>query len=463
MRAFFTACFASATLGAISASAPAEITPLPTSTTALIGAFARGPFDLPVRVGADEFESQFGSAGSAAPASWPAELQARQFFLNGGAGLVVVRISDRTPLSAALMGNASNLTGLHALEPVNDLRLLVAPELSLIPGAAFGTALAEFRSFLERRHVFLIMDPPPNFADTAAVVNWVKANIPDNASWGALYFPYLDVRIQGTLLTVGASGAMAAVYGKTDSTLGIWKSPAGTSVPLQAEALHPIVSQNDADTLNVNQISSIRQFPGTGIVPWGVRTLDRTDPENRYVPVVRARNWITASIERSLASAAVEENGPVLWAHITHEVQAFLQTLFLQGAFAGATAKEAYFVRCDSSTTTAADVAAHRVKVLYGVAMLRASEFDLTEINVATKGTAPSLPVLHQRVVENRLQLAYLADPGFDYNLEVANALSARDWKPVGTNTRGDGTWRTPNVLISGGNAFYRLRVEEGQ
>src|SRR5260221_13341354 len=70
---------------------------LPTSETALLGKFARGPVDVPVKVGPADFNTLFGSAN---PAAWPAEVQARQFFANGGAALYVAPVAGAGPLAA---------------------------------------------------------------------------------------------------------------------------------------------------------------------------------------------------------------------------------------------------------------------------------------------------------------------------------------------------------------------------
>ena len=56
------------------AQAQATIHALPTSDTALVGRFVRGPMNLALRVSAAEFDATFGSG---AAASWPAEAQAR--------------------------------------------------------------------------------------------------------------------------------------------------------------------------------------------------------------------------------------------------------------------------------------------------------------------------------------------------------------------------------------------------
>src|SRR5688500_19421446 len=115
--------------------------------------------------------------------------------------------------------------------------------------------------------------------------------MPDAAAACAIYFPYLDVMLDGTALRVPADGAMAAIFGKSDATQGIWRSPAGTSFPLQAEALHPVLGTADHDLLTANHLNAIREFSGIGIVPFWARTLDRVSVENRFIPVMCTCFW----------------------------------------------------------------------------------------------------------------------------------------------------------------------------
>lgn len=74
---------------ALCAEANAQVIPLPTAQAALVGRWAQGPCDLPLRVDSAQFQNLFGSPD---PVAWPEEVQARQFFANGGASLFVVRL-----------------------------------------------------------------------------------------------------------------------------------------------------------------------------------------------------------------------------------------------------------------------------------------------------------------------------------------------------------------------------------
>ena len=75
-----------------------------------------------------------------------------------------------------------------------------------------------------------------------------------------------------------------------------------------------------------------------------------------------------------------EPNDEPLWAQIRLNVGAFMNTLFRQGAFAGTTPREAYFVKCDSETTTQDDVNLGIVNIAVGFAPLKPAEFVVIRI-----------------------------------------------------------------------------------
>ena len=57
-----------------------------------------------------------------------------------------------------------------------------------------------------------------------------------------------------------------------------------------------------------------------------------------------------------------------------------MMTLFRQGAFQGATPREAFFVKCDSETTTQDHINNGVVNVLVGFAPLKPAEFMVVRI-----------------------------------------------------------------------------------
>ena len=207
-------------------------------------------------------------------------------------------------------------------------------------------------------------------------------------------------------------------------------------------------------------MNAIRQVVGTGIVPFAARTLDRNTEDARYIPVVRTEDWVQASLQRSLAFAATQDDAAPLWSNVQTLAGNFLQSLYLQGAFQGTTPAQAYYVRCDATTTTSTDIAAHRVNLLYGVALSVASEFDVTELTAATADAArlPSVPVLRPQAFGGQLWLSYPTEAGFNYRLQSSTSLANPSWSDASVAT-GDGAWRTTAFSTTNANTFYRVQI----
>ena len=66
-----------------------------------------------------------------------------------------------------------------------------------------------------------------------------------------------------------------------------------------------------------------------------------------------------------------------------------MQSLCRQGAFAGATPRDAYFVKCGRETMTQDDVNNGIVNVVVGFAPLKPAEFVIIEVQQRT-GVAPA-------------------------------------------------------------------------
>jgi phage tail sheath protein FI len=90
--------------------------------------------------------------------------------------------------------------------------------------------------------------------------------------------------------------------------------------------------------------------------------------------------YLEESLFRGTQWVVFEPNDEPLWAQIRLNIGAFMQQLFRQGAFQGATPREAYFVKCDRTTTTQADINLGVVNILVGFAPLKPAEFVVLRI-----------------------------------------------------------------------------------
>jgi phage tail sheath protein FI len=270
--------------------------------------------------------------------------------------------------------------GLRALDPV-DFNLLV------LPGITNATVLAEAGAYVTDRGAFLIaesrsVDSSPSQA-AQGVQGGAYPHIPD----AAVYYPWIiaaDPLQDGALRTMPPGGAIAGVFARTDANRGPWKGPAGIDTTLVgAVDLAYDLTLPEIGTLYPLGMNCLRAVPGAGVVVWGTRTRVGSDADGnewKDIPVRRMALLIQQSLLRGTEWVVFEPNDEPLWSQIRVSIGAFLQNLYRQGAFAGRSPREAYFVRCDAQTTPEDDRRRGVVNIQVGFAPLRPAEFVIIRI-----------------------------------------------------------------------------------
>lgn len=178
---------------------------------------------------------------------------------------------------------------------------------------------------------------------------------------------------------IPTSGAIAGVYASVDRTRGVWKAPANVSI---ADITGPSVKINDAiqGDLNVHSsgksVNAIRAFTGKGTIVWGARTLDGNSNEWRYVSVRRFFNMAEESIKKATEPFTFEPNDANTWVRVRAMIENFLTIQWRNGALAGASTQQAYYVKVGlGETMTAQDILEGRMIIEIGMAVVRPAEF----------------------------------------------------------------------------------------
>lgn len=342
--------------------------------TAFIGPATRGPLDAvsPVFTSYLAFARVYGGVtdriGETGSVVHHLAWAVKSFFAEGGQYLVVVRIAP--PKRVKPVGT-SYAKAFAVLARIADVEVVAAPGATDYDPTLSGRLLEEARRPGSGR--FVLVDPPRNASD--GELQQRVAN--DRADSAALYAPWVLVKDgtkPGRTVTVPPSGLVAGVYARVEAERGIFKSPANvvlhSAVGFEREI--PTAAQ---DALNSAGVNVLRTLPRVGPVVWGARTTS-SDPEWKYVFVRRTYLRIARSIERGLAWVVVEANGPGLWAVVRKQVENYLYDCWRTGALQGLKVEQAYFVRCDRTTMTDADLSAGRLVVLIGVAFVKPAEFS---------------------------------------------------------------------------------------
>lgn len=289
-------------------------------------------------------------------------------------------------LSADVRGSLGGKTGIYALEDADIFNILVIPPYQGVTpdgpgGEVDDDVVTEAATYAETRRAFYVIDAPPTW-DSVGDATAGLASLGTVSANAAVYFPRLrqtNPLRDNQLETFGAAGAVAGVLARTDATRGVWKAPAGLEATLNGvPELSVPLSDGEIGQLNPLGINSLRAFAGAGRVVWGARTLKGADSlanEWKYIPVRRTALFIEESLFRGTQWVVFEPNDEPLWAQIRLNVGTFMNDLFRQGAFQGATPREAYFVKCDKETTTQSDIDRGIVNIHVGFAPLKPAEF----------------------------------------------------------------------------------------
>ena len=301
------------------------------------------------------------------------------------------------PTTAEYEGNPIDQTGFYALDPVDLFNLMVIPADEEVPETVHLNIWGPASNYCASRRAFLLVDAPPSWTSLpSATVPVARPAIVNNTGRidsdvrskvvkinSAVFYPRLMFNDRGLNKPIGPAGAIAGLMARIDSNRGVWKAPAGTEADLRnITGLEVNLTDMENGVLNKLGVNCERIFP-SGIVNWGARTLDGADDfgsEWKYIPIRRTALFLEESLFRGTKWVVFEPNDEPLWAKIRLNLNAFMMSLFRQGAFQGSTPDKAFFVKCDGETTTQNDRNLGIVNIEVGFAPLKPAEFVIIKI-----------------------------------------------------------------------------------
>jgi hypothetical protein len=160
-----------------------------------------------------------------------------------------------------------------------------------------------------------------------------------NSSYAATYWPWLQTIDPGTgqLVWVPASTLIPAVYAFNDSVSEPWFAPAGINrggldTVVRAERKLSQANRNDLYTGNVNPIAT---FPGTGVVVYGQKTLQKKASALDRVNVRRLLIALKSYISQVANNLVFEQNTIATRNQFLSQVNPYLESVQQrQGLFA---------------------------------------------------------------------------------------------------------------------------------
>lgn len=304
---------------------------------------------------------------------------------------------------------SSNLieTGLNAFNVVEDVNLIIVPDVALITDKADQKlAYQKIYDYCgagekegTRKDLFFVGDIPGGNTKYDAAKTFVDdlnsaiGSKGANLGVGALYYPWITMqnpvpafKPDPQNVTVPASGAVAGTYAATDASRGVFKPAAGINDGHLGLALSVTekLSQTELGIVNEAGINNIRNVPGSGICIWGARTTAPKGQEWQYLNVRRLFIYVEQSIKRNSNWIVFEPNTPQLWGVIIRNVTAFLTNLWREGALFGSSAEEAFFVKVDAENNPPEQRRQGYLVIEIGIAPVFPAEFVIIRIGQKT-------------------------------------------------------------------------------
>ena len=297
------------------------------------------------------------------------------------------------PVTTDFQGEVTERTGVEGLEAIDDITMVVVPDLMTVPpGAKLDLNMVKAVQTMIIAHCerlgdrVAILDAPPNMSPQA-IKKWRMDTAGYDSSYATLYYPWIEVNdpVTNRPMNIPPSGHMAGIWARSDNTRGVHKAPAN-EVVRGATGLAYGITKGEQDTLNPFGINCIRAFPGMGIRVWGARTLT-SNPAWRYLNVRRLFNFVEKSIEGGTQWVVFEPNEPRLWGRVRRDVTAFLTMVWRDGALFGGSPSEAFYVKCDEELNPPESRDLGRLVIEIGLAPVKPAEFVIFRISQWAPGS----------------------------------------------------------------------------
>ena len=262
-----------------------------------------------------------------------------------------------------------------------DINMLITPGIidSLHPAVT-----TEARTLVEdRQDTFYVMDSNAIEDSISVVKNQVKTL---DSNYTACYWPWLKINnpVRNTKLWVPPSVLIPSVLAFNDANSAPWYAPAGlTRGGLTAVSDTYInLSQTHRNTLYDNRINPIANFPQTGIVVWGQKTLQARQSALDRVNVRRLLIAVKKFIASSTRFLVFEQNSDSTRRRFENIVNPYLTAVAAnQGLYAFKV-----IMNAQNNTNDLVDQ-----NILYGQLFLqptRTAEFILLDFNIQPTGAA---------------------------------------------------------------------------
>lgn len=282
-----------------------------------------------------------------------------------------------------LIGSREQGTGLFALDQVPTVDLL-----HLLPGTPDGALgpVAQFAAerYCRERQALLVLDPPAGWRTAEDAIRAQRERTFSSPD-ALMYFPALEFTAgSGATLPLSAAGVVMGLLAAGDAAGGPWRpSVVPSTVALASARLAADVDECAARQLHRLGVNTLARGNGARLELRGQVTLARSGglaASWNELPRRRTALFVLGAIARYTRWAALLPAGAETWRETRKQVNAFLAALHERGAFAGASAGQSFYVKCDLDTNATPAIGSHGLCLVVGLALRRPGEFVAFQI-----------------------------------------------------------------------------------
>jgi phage tail sheath protein FI len=283
-------------------------------------------------------------------------------------------------LQGLVPANYTNMVNLLANQ--DDYRFNVILTPGLIDSGGFSSTVTSIISNTQNRgdSIYVVDQNPYN----STVGNAVTAASTRNTSYAATYWPWVQTvdPDSGARVFVPASTMIGGVYAFNDSVSEPWFAPAGInrgglSNVIRAEQKLP---QSSRDSLYSGNVNPIATFPGTGVVVYGQKTLQKQASALDRVNVRRLLIALKSYISQVANNLVFEQNTIATRNQFLSQVNPYLESVQQrQGLYA-------FKVIMDDSNNTADVIDRNQLVGQIYIQPTKTAEFIYLDFNILPTG-----------------------------------------------------------------------------
>jgi hypothetical protein len=197
----------------------------------------------------------------------------------------------------------------------------------------------------------------------------------------AMFYPRIVAfdRLRGRFELFAPCGVAAGMIARCDANWPVWAAAEGDDAILRP-GHRPAWAVSLADrarliNAGINLLQSVRIAPKYQASPRTLAQGAAAVSDWRYLSARRLALFVMTSIERGTRWMLFERNAQSTWTLARAQVEAFLESLYAEGAFVGRTGEESYFVVCDGRINNDEQVRAGRINLAFGFAASKPGEY----------------------------------------------------------------------------------------